>query len=249
MRSFTHHLANLACGEAAEPDAKNDATTRQKRHSPHANLAGQEEPSEINHQKNPHQDAGAREPGDDGFEEGFAAYPPTGQARTDLPAARAAWALAVQGAGSSAGLLAAVRRYAAEDRDLAAGDFGAPKFEAWLSGMRWRVWLEAPPGAVPANGVRTAADPWAGVEGVEPVPDTVLAELIQRLGFAAARAALVGAVWDAAGGRLVAWSRTSAERLACRRGAATPVIARADFLAEQARSSSDGEAAALAPQA
>ncbi len=108
----------------------------------------------------PSQDGRAREPGDRGFEAGFAAYPDSGRARTDEPAARAAWALACHEVRADA-LIAAVRRYASEDQGLRKGDFGAPAFERWLSGKRWKVWLidQATPAAPAAPIVQAFEGP------------------------------------------------------------------------------------------
>lgn len=102
------------------------------------------------------QGAGER---DDRFDEGFEAYPTSGQDRTHVPAARSLWAAAADEVGAET-MVAAVRRYAAEDRDLRKGDHGAPGFERWLEGERWRRWLPkaAAPAAAPPERIPFAGD-------------------------------------------------------------------------------------------
>lgn len=102
------------------------------------------------------QGVGAR---DDRFDEGFEAYPTSGQDRTHRPNAQALWAEAAAEVGAEA-MVAAVRRYAAEDRDLRNGDHGAPGFDRWLEGERWRRWLPkaAAPAAPPPERIPFAGD-------------------------------------------------------------------------------------------
>ncbi len=129
-------------GEADEPCPDLSPAMSQKQAEPCPNLSPQEplvEPLDK-----PTGRARGREAGDEGFEAALAAYPESGRLRTDEPAARAAWAMAVQLAGDAAALSEAVRRYAAHDPDLKSGDYGARAFEKWLSGKRWRPWLAAP---------------------------------------------------------------------------------------------------------
>lgn len=76
----------------------------------------------------------------DWFELSLAVYPEAGRKVTDLPAARAAWAQAAAEAGGGERLHACVLAYAA-DPDLKRRDFGAPSFQRWLSGGRWRPYL------------------------------------------------------------------------------------------------------------
>jgi hypothetical protein len=96
---------------------------------------------------------GAREPGDEGFEDLEALWPATGKARTDWPAARALFARWATELGGDR-LLGAVRRYLAEDRDLRRGDHGAPGLHAWLAKERFRAWLGDGPAAAPPPAVR-----------------------------------------------------------------------------------------------
>ncbi|MGC1303769.1 MAG: helix-turn-helix domain-containing protein [Caulobacteraceae bacterium] len=112
--------------------------------------------------------AGADDGDEFRFDEGFAAYPESGRLRTDLPAARDEW-LSCCLVVDAALLVAAVRRYAAEDRDIKRGDYGAPAFEKWLEAERWRGWLPSGGAKSATNAVRF--DGWPGVR------DAVVAEL------------------------------------------------------------------------
>lgn len=101
--------------------------------------------------------ARGREAGDDGFDAGLAAYPLSGQARASVAEARAAWALAVDRAGSADVLIAAVQRYA-DWQDRQGGDYGAPAFHRWLIAENWRVWVK-PAAAAPTTPTPACAAP------------------------------------------------------------------------------------------
>ncbi len=175
---------NLTCGEGAQPDVNMIGTTRQIDAQPYVNLMGQEPLGEPLVKPT----TGAREPGDDGFEAGFAAYEARGQARTDQPAARAAWALARESLGQ-AELVACV---AAAVPQLGQGDYGAPAFEKWLAREAWRVLLPA---------VREAAAP-AAAGPMWPGP----AEIRAAFGEVEARSYLDRSGWDEATRTITPWS-------------------------------------------
>lgn len=110
-----------------------DEAMRQNEGQPCINLQHEEpslEPSE--------EPSGAREPGDDGFDEAFDAYPDAGRRKSSPPRARAAWAL-WSGRIGAGELMAAIRRFAAEDPDVKRGVCRA--FETFLSGEFFRHWL------------------------------------------------------------------------------------------------------------
>jgi len=139
----------------------------------------------------------------DGFEEGFSAYPESGQDRTSIPEARQQWRIAAAEVGAER-LIAAVRRYSAEDRDLRHGDHGASAFERWLEGERWRRWLSVAGDAASAP----ARIPFAG-------PSEVLALLAPGL-QGAERAALLlsGATWREADRTILTQTQTAADNMA-----------------------------------
>jgi DNA-binding MarR family transcriptional regulator len=140
------HGSPEPCGESPHGPCGNlPKTMRQFDEKPCGELP-HEEPLEEPLLK-PSLRARVREPGDEGFGAGLAAYPLSGRQRTDEPKARAAWALAMQDA-TPAELTAAVARYAAEDPGLKRGDFGAPSFHGWLSGKRYRAWIVPPSASV-----------------------------------------------------------------------------------------------------
>lgn len=94
------------------------------------------------------------------FDEAFGAYPETGRSVSSLPAARAAWDAACSHTQPER-LLASVKAYAA-DPGLKKRDFGAPKFERWLSEERWRSFGE-PKGA---NGSSLSPESLARLEAI-----------------------------------------------------------------------------------
>lgn len=139
--------AEPCCNLQHGPCCNLDETMLQKNSEPCCKLQHQEpleeplvEPTER-----------AREPGDAGFEEGFAAWPDVGRKRTDIPAARAAWAMAAGEIGAE-DLIGRVRRYVAEDADLKTGTRGAAGLQRWLSGERWRAWAPVATTADAADG-------------------------------------------------------------------------------------------------
>ena len=137
----------------------------------------------------------------DEFGEALAAYPETGRVRTNLRTARKRWTEACT-LVEPARLVAAIRRYAAEDRDLRRGDHGAPRFEHWLGEERWRVWLADAAGRLPADAPTVFAGP-------PELRDAVVAA--KGEGFAGSF--LDPCAWSAAERRLTARFRVGAERL------------------------------------
>lgn len=202
--------ANLAAGPhdklAGGPPAKFDATTRQIVREPPANLAGQEpsvEPSD-NPQTGVRGRAGALEPGDEGFDQAFAAFPTKGRLRSSPPAARAAWALWAGRIGVAA-LMDAIRRYGAEDPDVRRGV--CLPFERWLSTERFRHWLGEPEAASgPVD-----AGPRTGFAGPPELRALIVASVAN--GEAFARSYVDRAAWDAATSTLTPASAVAAERL------------------------------------
>lgn len=78
---------------------------------------------------------------DDAFAGAWEAYPKSGRERS-MSRAKVwpLWREAAQQAGSPEKLLAAVKRYAAEDKTHK-GDCGAPAFDRWLKSGRWEHFL------------------------------------------------------------------------------------------------------------
>lgn len=153
----------------------------------------------------PSQDArepGEVEPGSGGFEEAFALWPIEGQRRTNIPEARASFAL-VAGEIGGPDLANRVRRYVAEDETLRTGKFGAPSFARWLSEERWRVW------AAPNLLVDTAAArPMAAFSG----PEALRAAIVTAKGKPFAASYLDYAQWIAPNGLRPA-TRYAADKL------------------------------------
>ena len=169
-------------------------------------------PTTLNHLEEPPEThtqgeraRGNDDPLDVGFAEAMAAYPETGRVRTNAAVARRRWAEAVTLIAPDR-LVAAIRRYAAEDRDLKRGDHGAPKLERWLEGERWRVWLADADGRLPV----TAPCAFAG-------PPELRAAVIEEAGpakgesFAASYLDPCG--WDEARRVLTARTGVAADRL------------------------------------
>lgn len=79
---------------------------------------------------------------DDVFSAAWDAYPRLGRQRSmSRPKLWPIWRTAAQQAGGPEKLLAAVRRYVAEDKDIK-GDCGAPAFDRWLIAGRWEHYLD-----------------------------------------------------------------------------------------------------------
>ena len=76
------------------------------------------------------------------FEKAWAVFPESGKRRSSRRISALAWARASLVVGEAA-LLAAVRRYVAEDPDLD-GYAGAPGFHRWLNDDRWEYWVVSP---------------------------------------------------------------------------------------------------------
>lgn len=131
------------CAESTHgPCAESEEAMRGIRGKPCAESA-HEEPL-IEPLIEPSLGASAREPGDNSFEAGLAAFPLSGQARTSVAEARAAWAWAVDQVGDAGQLVAAVKRYAAYHAEQP-GDYGAPAFHKWLSAENWKIWVKRQP--------------------------------------------------------------------------------------------------------
>jgi hypothetical protein len=74
------------------------------------------------------------------FADAWKAYPAQGRLRSSQKQAAKAWALACRDVGAEA-LLAAVRRYVAEDKEHKR-ECGPPGFHRWLAWGRYEHWLE-----------------------------------------------------------------------------------------------------------
>jgi DNA-binding MarR family transcriptional regulator len=135
---------------------------------------------------NPKTSGRAREPGDEGFEEAWAAWPELGRTRSSPPNARAAWSRVCL-EHEPVDLMRAIRRYAFEDRDGRRGMVRS--MEGWLSGEYFRHWLEGAPPVPPPASV-TKADTWA-----DGLPPEVASKLLAKLGAARASDLLRGAAW------------------------------------------------------
>lgn len=146
---------------------------------------------------------GGREPGDEGFDEAWVAFPEFLQARSSPPAARAAFAKACQDVEAER-LILAIRRFTAEDRDVKR--HVGPSLQRWLADERWRYWLgEGSPAALSAPEPRT--------EFAGPVE---LRELIVRSvsnGEAFARSYFDPAAWDGEAKVLTPATSMAAQRL------------------------------------
>ncbi|MGH7021287.1 MAG: helix-turn-helix domain-containing protein [Brevundimonas sp.] len=150
-----------------------------------------------------------RECGDDGFDDGLAAYPASGRGVTNEGEARTAWAAAVVDAGGAGRLTAAVRAYAV-DPSLKRRDFGAPSFQRWLGENRWRTWLRAEGDAPVVVSV------WSGPEDVE-------AAVADAIGAAGVASYLRTAGWD--GERRIVRAATSIAGQRLRDGAGSALKA------------------------
>lgn len=144
-----------------------------------------------------------REPGDEGFEEAWAAFPEFLQARSSPPAARAAFAKACQEVEADR-LVAAIQRFTAVDRDVKR--HVGPSLQRWLADERWRYWLgEGSPVAQPAPEPRTG---FAG-----PADLRALIVKSSPTGEAFARSYFDQAGWDAETRVLVPATSMAAQRL------------------------------------
>ena len=146
---------------------------------------------------------GGREPGDEGFEEAWAAFPEFLQARSSPPAARAAFAKACQEVEADR-LVAAIRRFTAEDRDVKR--LVGPALQRWLADERWRYWLgEGSPVAM------SAPEPRTGFAG----PAELRAKIVRGVsnGEAFARSYFDHAAWDAETCVLTPATSMAAQRL------------------------------------
>lgn len=73
------------------------------------------------------------------FEDGWAAFPETGRKRSSKKLSGPAWAKVAKEVGEDE-LLAAVQKYAREDKDHRK-ECGAPGFDRWLKWGRYEHWL------------------------------------------------------------------------------------------------------------
>jgi len=80
--------------------------------------------------------------GSPAFEEAWAAYPESGRLRSSRKQAVPEWQAIAAEIGEPA-LLAAVKRYAAEDKQHRK-EHGAPGFHRWLNWGRWEHWIAEP---------------------------------------------------------------------------------------------------------
>lgn len=144
-----------------------------------------------------------REPGDEGFEEAWAAFPEFLQARSSPPAARAAFAKACQEVEADR-LITAIQRFTAEDRDVKR--HVGPSLQRWLADERWRYWLgEGGPVALSTPEPRTA---FAG-------PAELRALIVRAVanGEAFARSYFDPAAWDDEAKVLTPATNMAAQRL------------------------------------
>jgi uncharacterized protein YdaU (DUF1376 family) len=133
---------------------------------------------------------------DDAFMLAWKAYPALGRSRSKSQAkTKPVWRAAATAAGGEDRLLAAVRRYLAEDTTYK-GDCGPPAFDRWLRDGRWEHWL---PGATVGSDAATPA-PAAVFDG----PEQVRAWVADHLGEPYARSYIDPARWDGSNRALIA---------------------------------------------
>lgn len=159
-------------------------------------------PSPVGKEANastPTQDADAsyvRPVPDDAFTLAWKAYPALGRSRSKSQAkTKPIWRAAANSAGGDDRLLAAVRRYVAEDTTHK-GECGPPAFDRWLRDGRWEHWLPGGTDADQASGPAPAA--------VFDGPPDIRAWTADRLGEPYARSYVDPARWDGANRTLLA---------------------------------------------
>lgn len=86
------------------------------------------------------------------FNEAWRSYPDSGRTRSSRIESAGEWQKITREVGEDA-LLAAVRKYAAEDKDHRK-ECGAPAFHRWLKNGRWDYWLDASKTVAPPKSVR-----------------------------------------------------------------------------------------------
>lgn len=107
---------------------------------------------------------GAREPGDEGFDEVLALWPERGRKRTKVAEARAAFALAAGEIGAGE-MVSRVRRCVA-DGVIDDGHYGAPGLQRWLSEECWRLWAAADPERAVEHALTSPLWPSAAPDGL-----------------------------------------------------------------------------------
>lgn len=133
---------------------------------------------------------------DDAFTLAWKAYPALGRSRSKSQAkTKPIWRAAATAAGGEDRLLAAVRRYLAEDTTHK-GDCGPPAFDRWLRDGRWEHWLSGGVGSVDDK-VDTPAAVFDG-------PDQIRAWAAEHHGEPYARSYIDPSRWDAAHRALIA---------------------------------------------
>lgn len=131
---------------------------------------------------------------DDVFVIAWKAYPALGRSRSKSQAkTKPIWRTAANAAGGEDRLLAALRRYLAEDQTHR-GECGPPAFDRWLRDGRWEHWL---PGA---GGEAAVIAPAAVFDG----PAQVRAWTAEHHGEPYARSYVDPARWDGANRALIA---------------------------------------------
>lgn len=133
---------------------------------------------------------------DDAFTLAWKAYPELGRSRSKSQAkTKPIWRAAAKSAGGDDRLLAAVRRYVAEDTTHK-GECGPPAFDRWLRDGRWEHWLPTWTGADQASGPAPAA--------VFDGPPDIRAWTAEHHGEPYARSYVDPARWDGANRTLLA---------------------------------------------
>lgn len=131
---------------------------------------------------------------DDAFTLAWKAYPALGRSRSKSQAkTKPIWRSAAAAAGGEDRLLAAVRRYLAEDTTHK-GECGPPAFDRWLRDGRWEHWL---PGAGGETSTTT-------LEAVFDGPTQIRAWASEHHGEPYARSYIDPSRWDAAHRALIA---------------------------------------------
>lgn len=133
---------------------------------------------------------------DDAFTLAWKAYPALGRSRSKSQAkTKPIWRAAATAAGGEDRLLAAMRRYLAEDTTHR-GDCGPPAFDRWLRDGRWEHWLPS------AAGISDAATP--GPAAMFDGPPEIRAWAAEHHGEPYARSYVDPARWDGANRTLLA---------------------------------------------
>jgi hypothetical protein len=133
---------------------------------------------------------------DDSFAMAWKTYPVEGRKRSKSQAkTKPFWSAAAKAAGGAERLLAAVRRYVAEDQTHK-GECGPPAFDRWLRDGRWEHWLPGGSGLGSAD----APSPASTFDG----PAEIRAWVAERHSEPYARSYLDPCSWSAADRTLIA---------------------------------------------